>query len=77
MSTFASDNYSGAHPEILAALAAANTGHQVSYGRDEYTERLHGVFREHFGAAARAYPVLNGTGANVVALRRPVIGGVR
>ncbi|MCU1553634.1 MAG: threonine aldolase, partial [Arthrobacter sp.] len=31
---FASDNYSGVHPEVLAALAAANEGHQVSYGED-------------------------------------------
>ncbi|MFI1993475.1 threonine aldolase family protein [Actinoplanes sp. NPDC020271] len=69
MSSFASDNYSGAAPEILAAIAAANVGHQVSYGRDEYTERLQGVFRAHFGDTARAYPVINGTGANVIALQ--------
>ncbi|MET7426464.1 low specificity L-threonine aldolase [Dactylosporangium sp. NPDC005555] len=69
MSTFASDNASGVHPEILAALAAANAGHQPSYGRDDYTGRLQDVFRAHFGGAARGYPVLNGTGANVVALQ--------
>ncbi len=34
---FASDNYAGAHPEILAALAEANGGHQISYGEDVYT----------------------------------------
>ena len=66
---FASDNYSGVHPEILDAIVAANGGHQVSYGGDVYTERLREVFRQHFGADARAYPVLNGTGANVVALQ--------
>ncbi|BCY09560.1 low specificity L-threonine aldolase [Actinoplanes sp. L3-i22] len=69
MTTFASDNHSGAHPEVLAALAAAGTGHQVSYGRDAFTARLQDVFREHFGDAAQTYPVLNGTGANVVALQ--------
>jgi threonine aldolase len=69
VSTFASDNYSGAHPEILAAIAAANVGDQVSYGRDAHTERLQDVFRAHFGDPARAYPVVNGTGANVVALQ--------
>jgi threonine aldolase len=37
---FASDNYAGAHPEVLAALAEANGGHQISYGADSYTERL-------------------------------------
>ena len=35
-----SDNYAGVHPEVLAALAAANDGHQVSYGADVYTTRL-------------------------------------
>jgi threonine aldolase len=66
---FASDNYSGIHPEILAAIVAANGGHQASYGGDAYTGRLHEVFRKHFGEGARAYPVLNGTGANVIALQ--------
>jgi threonine aldolase len=66
--TFASDNYSGVHPEVLAALAAANGGHQVSYGEDVYTERLQKVLRQHFGEQAEVFPVFNGTGANVVAL---------
>jgi threonine aldolase len=66
---FASDNYAGIHPEILEAITAANGGHQVSYGADVYTARLQEVFREHFGSGASAYPVFNGTGANVVALQ--------
>lgn len=66
---FASDNYSGIHPEVLAAIAAANDGHQVSYGDDDYTEHLQTLFRQHFGEQAQAYPVFNGTGANVVALQ--------
>jgi threonine aldolase len=66
---FASDNYAGAHPEILAALALANGGHQVAYGEDDYTEHLQRVMRSHFGAAAQTFPVFNGTGANVVALQ--------
>jgi len=66
---FASDNYSGVHPEVLAALAAANGGHQVSYGEDAYTARLQEVVAEHFGAGAEAFPVFNGTGANVTALQ--------
>ena len=66
---FASDNYAGAHPEILAAIALANGGHQVSYGADVYTERLQEVVRGHFGPTAQTYPVFNGTGANVVALQ--------
>jgi threonine aldolase len=66
---FASDNYAGVHPEILAAIAVANGGHQVSYGEDAYTARLQQVMRTHFGPAARTFPVFNGTGANVVALQ--------
>ncbi len=66
---FASDNYAGVHPEILAAIALANGGHQTAYGDDVYTEALQEVFRAHFGPAAQAWPVFNGTGANVVALR--------
>ena len=65
---FASDNYAGIHPEVLAALADANGGHQVSYGEDLYTEKLADVVREQFGAEAEVFPVFNGTGANVVAL---------
>jgi threonine aldolase len=66
---FASDNYSGVHPEVLAAMAAANGGHQTSYGDDVYTEHLQELFRSHFGPQAAAYPVFNGTGANVVSLQ--------
>ena len=65
---FASDNYAGAHPEILAAIADANGGHQISYGEDVYTARLQEVMKEHFGETAEAFPVFNGTGANVTAL---------
>ncbi|MEO5535085.1 MAG: beta-eliminating lyase-related protein [Pseudolysinimonas sp.] len=65
---FASDNYAGVHPEVITAIAEANGGHQISYGEDLYTERLHEVMREQFGAQAEVFPVFNGTGANVVAL---------
>jgi threonine aldolase len=66
---FASDNYAGVHPEILSALAVANEGHQVAYGADVYTARLQELFQRHFGEQAQAYPVFNGTGANVVGLQ--------
>ena len=65
---FASDNYAGTHPEILAAIAEANGGHQIAYGEDVYTARLQEVMKSHFGATAEAFPVFNGTGANVNAL---------
>ncbi len=66
---FASDNYAGIHPEVLAAIAAANGGHQVAYGDDVYTARLQEVMAEHFGAGVEAFPVFNGTGANVLSLQ--------
>jgi len=66
---FASDNYSGVHPEVLAALAAANEGHQVSYGEDDYTARLQVLMEGHFGAGIECFPVFNGTGANVLSLQ--------
>jgi len=65
---FASDNYAGVHPEILAAIAEANGGHQIAYGEDVYTARLGEVIKEHFGERAEVFPVFNGTGANVTAL---------
>lgn len=65
---FASDNYAGVHPEVLAAITEANGGHQIAYGEDVYTARLQEVIREHFGEQAEAFPVFNGTGANVTAL---------
>ena len=67
--SFASDNYAGAHPEVLAALAAANGGHQVSYGEDVYTARLTDVLGGHLGRPVEVFPVFNGTGANVLALQ--------
>ena len=66
---FASDNYSGIHPEVLAAIAAANGGHQSAYGGDVYTARLQEVMVQHFGEGVEAFPMFNGTGANVVALQ--------
>ncbi len=69
MRAFASDNYAPALPEVLEAIAAANTGHVVSYGADPVTARLAERVREHFGADAVGFPVFNGTAANVVGLR--------
>ncbi|NDU75095.1 threonine aldolase [Actinomadura sp. DSM 109109] len=66
---FASDNQAGVHPEILAALAEVNTGHQPAYGDDAVTARLREVVRRHFGEQAEVFPVFNGTGANVVSLQ--------
>ena len=47
---FGSDNASGVHPRIMAALAAANEGHASSYGRDDLTARAAARVREVFDA---------------------------
>jgi threonine aldolase len=65
---FASDNYAGPHPEILAAVAAAGADHAPAYGDDEVTARLSELVHAEFGPAARVFPVFNGTGGNVVVL---------
>jgi threonine aldolase len=65
---FASDNHAGVHPEVMEAIAAANEGHAAAYGGDPWTARAQQRFREHFGAGAHAFPVFNGTGANVLCL---------
>lgn len=67
--SFASDNYAGVHPEVLDAIAAANVGHAPAYGADPWTERLETVARRLFGEQAEAFPVFNGTGANVLSLQ--------
>jgi threonine aldolase len=66
---FASDNAAPIHPEVLAAIEAANVGHTFGYGHDELTEGLGRQFARHFGQHARVYPVWSGTAANVLCLR--------
>jgi threonine aldolase len=65
---FASDNNSGVHPEILAAMADVNTGHVVGYGNDEFTTQAVEIFRQEFGLNTEVFFVFNGTGANVLSL---------
>ena len=67
--SFASDNNSGVHPEVMRALAQANTGHAVGYGDDEYTRRAKQVFGRHFGDDIDVYFVFLGTAANVLGLK--------
>jgi threonine aldolase len=65
---FGSDNQAGAHPRVLAALAAVNPGHVGGYGADPSTAELSEILIRHFGPGARGVPVFSGTGANIVAL---------
>jgi threonine aldolase len=68
MKSFASDNYSGIHPEILDAIQHTNTQHEVSYGDDFYTTKALEVFQNIFGNVKVLY-VFNGTGANIISLK--------
>ncbi len=68
MKSFASDNYSGIHPEILNAIVQANNEHAISYGDDPVTEETNRLFEKIFGEVKVLY-AFNGTGANVVALK--------
>lgn len=69
MKSFASDNYSGIHPAVLDKIIEANQQHASAYGNDEYTHRLEKHFRTMLGENTEVLIVLNGTGANVVALQ--------
>jgi threonine aldolase len=66
---FASDNWSGVHPEVLAAIAAVNVGHVPSYGHDTYTAAAIEKLRDLLGDHAQIFFVFSGTGANVLSLQ--------
>ncbi|NBP50219.1 MAG: threonine aldolase [Actinobacteria bacterium] len=65
---FASDNAAGAHPRVLEALVAANSGHALAYGQDDWTRRATRAFCELFDRDVEVLFTFGGTGANVVAL---------
>ena len=67
--SFASDNNSGVHPDILKALETANSGHTFAYGNDDFTRKAKELLAQHFGNDIDVYFVFNGTGANVLALK--------
>ena len=68
MKSFASDNYSGIHPEIFEAIQRANNQHQISYGEDSFTAEANQLFEKVFGLVTVLY-TFNGTGANVTCLK--------
>ena len=66
---FRSDNASGVADEILAAVAAANTGSALAYGGDDWTRRLQQRVAEVFEHPdVTVFPVVSGTAANALAL---------
>jgi threonine aldolase len=65
--SFASDNASGAHPDVVAAVVAANRGHALAYGDDEWTRECEARFSELFDSC-EALLTFTGTGGNVLGL---------
>jgi threonine aldolase len=66
---FASDNTSGAAPEVMAALLQANDGYDRSYGADAVMARVTDLVREIFEAPeAVVHLVATGTAANALAI---------
>ena len=65
---FRSDNVTGASPEILAALVAANSGTASSYGADALTARVEARLAELFEREVAVFLVATGTAANALAL---------
>ncbi|MBT3307505.1 MAG: low specificity L-threonine aldolase [Alphaproteobacteria bacterium] len=65
---FASDNITGAAPEILAALQAANGGTLMPYGNDDVTKAAEAKVAGIFETEADVFFVATGTAANALAL---------
>ncbi len=66
---FASDNSSGAHPNVLKALEKANEGYMGSYGADPIMDEVRTRIREIFEAPeAAVYLVATGSTANALSL---------
>lgn len=64
-----SDNCAGAAPELLAAIAAANSGSALAYGGDDWSASLQARVAEVFEHQdVTVFPVLTGTAANSLAL---------
>ncbi|MDA0240834.1 MAG: low specificity L-threonine aldolase [Proteobacteria bacterium] len=75
---FCSDNVTGAAPEIMEALNAANEGSAMPYGDDELTRRAVQKIAEVFETEVEVFFVPTGTAANALALSvmAPGQGGI-
>lgn len=65
---FASDNWAGADPRIVAAVASAAGGFAPAYGNDALTARVTEQFSNLFGREVAVFFVATGTAANALAL---------
>ena len=71
MVNFSSDNASGVAPEIMRALAEANTGTAKPYGEDAITARVETRLAEIFETEVVVFPVATGT-AEALARLAPI-----
>lgn len=69
MRSFASDNNSSVHPDVMQALVDANNGHALGYGDDIYTQEATELVKKLFARPCEALFVFNGTGSNTMALQ--------
>ena len=67
--SFGSDNHSGIHPQVLAAIYNANAGFCPAYGDDSLTMKVLEQIKELFGGNCDAWFVITGTGANILCLQ--------
>ncbi len=75
LTTFTSDNSAPAHPAVLQAMAAANSGHALAYGNDRWTRAAMDQFTRLFGPESETLLVFSGTGANVMGLATLLLPG--
>ena len=78
MTIFSSDNVTGACPEVMDAIIAANDGIVESYGNDKWSLNLQKKLSEIFETDVVVFPVVSGTAANALALSvlSPVFGKI-
>lgn len=67
MKSFASDNFSGVHPNVMAGMTHVNQGHTPGYGTDKFTEEAVNLINATLGATD-TFLMLNGTGTNITIL---------
>jgi threonine aldolase len=75
---FASDNVTGACPEVLDAILKANEGDSAPYGNDNWSKILQDKFSKIFEKEVIVFPTASGTAANALALSAltPVFGSI-
>jgi threonine aldolase len=65
---FESDNFAPAHPQILNAVIACQSGPAAPYGRDGLSGQVDGVYSGLFERMVSVFPAWTGTAANGFAL---------